>query len=267
MKKLTVTFLLSLVVVSARAQEVQEDEQSTLGVENTTPAAQNHETQARTNQQKRKPAKLPNYGSLMIDVGSNFFITHPSNMALNYFGSRFFSGSIYYNIPLGNSHFVVSPGIGMSLNRYAFKNVNSILVRDKKSRNTVLEKGSTHFPQSSKITHVALNMRYMDLMLEAKFNANKQEPKRGFFVALGGKVCWLWRASTVVTYKEDNAVKKQKNLENFNLNKTRLGGYARLGWGRFGLCYTCIFSSLFQEDKGPDNAIQTSSITLSVDLF
>jgi len=268
MKKLVFTFLMALVSVFVRAQEVQENGQSAQEVAVPMTPTPDYEIREHTQQQKSRPTKLPNYGSLMIDLGANFFRIYPPQMALNYWGSRLASGSVYYNIPVGNSPLSINPGIGVSFHSYTFKNRENILARDKKSRSTVLEKGSTYFSQSSKIVHSALHMRYVDFMLEAKFNANKHEPKTSFLVALGVKTCWLWKASTIVAYKEDDAIKKQKNSESFNLNKIRWGGYARLGWGRFGLCYTHMVSSLFQEDKGPDdNITQTGSITLSVDLF
>ncbi len=262
---------MSLASIFVQAQEIQENEQNAqddmAGLMAQTP---DYAIREHTQQQKNKPGKLPNYVSVMIDLGANFFTIYPPQMALNYLGSRFASGSAYYNIPLGNSHFSINPGMGLSFSNYAFKNKDIILVRDKKNRNrnTVLEQGSTHFPESDEIMHSALRVRYVDGMLEAKFSAHKQEPKTSFLVALGAKAYCLWRASTLVTYKEDDAIKKQKNSEGFNLKRVRWGGYARLGWGRFGLCYTHIFSSLFQKDKGPDgNITQTGNITLSVDLF
>lgn len=267
MKKLIFTLLLSVTSGYVWAQEGQNYQQHVQDITTSVPKDKDNKPQNHFDQLKAAPAQLSNYGSLVIDWGINFLQDHPYAMNVNYWGSRAASGSIYYNIRLGRSHFTISPGIGITFNRYQFDDKGNTLVRDKESRNTILKKTEEQFPKSE-IAQSTWNMRYVNFMLQARFNANSKRPKEGLFVAIGGRMCLLWRASTTVKYKEDNETKTQNNKECFNLNKTRWGAHAMLGWGRFGLCYTRMFSNLFKRDKGPDNnATKTHSITLSVDLF
>ena len=268
MKKLVFTLLLSLPATYAWAQAAQENAQHGQEAAGVLPEVKHDTTEKHANQQRAGAPQLSNYGSLMVDLGMSILPYHHPAMALNYLGARFSSGSIYYNIRLGGSHFTINPGVGLSANYYMSRDKDNILVRDQTSRNTTFAKAHERFPGSTKITRSALNMRYVDLMLDARFNANSKYPKTSFFAAVGGKLCYLWSAATTIAYQEDDATKKQTNLEGFNLNKTRGGLYIRLGWGRFGLCYTHMLSNLFQQDKGPDNnTTKTSSISLSVDLL
>lgn len=258
MKKLIFTLLLSVTSVYVWAQEAQGQERR---VQKATTSADHFD------QRGAMPAKPSNYGSLVIDWGFNYLQDHPYAMNVNYWGSRLTSGSFYYDIQLGRSHFVISPGIGITFSKYQFKDENNTLARDEKSRNTVLKKTNTRFPKTE-ITRSVWDMHYVNFMLQARFNADSKHPKESLFAAIGGKMSLLWRASTLVTYKEDDETKTQNNEEYFNLNKMRWGAHAVLGWGRFGLCYTYMFSNLFKKDKGPDNNMtKTHSIALSVDLF
>ena len=209
----------------------------------------------------------PDYGSLLIDWGFNFLRDAPAEMALGFWGSRFADVCFYYNIRLGTSHFVISPGIGLAFEGYQFEKKNT-LVRSDGDRDTIVKEASELFPKNQKIHHSVLDARYVDLMLEARVNADSKYPKESFFAAIGGKVGMLWQASTTVSYKEDTQTKTCTHTEGFNLNQLRYGLQARVGWGRFGLCYTHLFATLFQKDKGPEKTTtQPCSLGLSVDLF
>ncbi len=267
MKKLIFTLLFSIASIYVWAQETQDNEQSTQKKATSMPETQHDEHQGHSDRLKTMPLKPPNYGSLVIDWGFSSLRGNPAAMNLNYWGSRLASASFFYNIRLGHTPFVISPAISISFDGYQFKDENIVLARDETSRNTVLKKASALFPKSTSRVRSSFDMRCLYLMLEARFNANNKYPKESFFVALGGKLGWLWSASATVEYKEDDAIKRQDNTENFNLNRMRGGFYAKLGWGRFGLCYTHILSDLFQQDKGPENSTKTQSLALSVDLL
>ena len=267
MKKLILALLLSTTAIYARAQDI---EQNTQQAATDIPAAQNHKQKSDPGIEKLEtiPPKLPNYGSLVIGWGFNFLRDHPSKMALNHLSSRFANLELSYNIRLGQSHFMISPGIGVAFDGYKFKNTSEVLTRDEVSRNTVFREPSKLFPKSTKISWSSLDKRYINLMLEVRFYSNNKDPKEGFFIALGCKVGMLWNASTTVKYKEDNEMKKQTNNDFFNLERTHSGVHAKLGWGPFGLCYTHMLSNLFKKGKGPHGTqAKTSSLGLSIDLF
>ncbi len=268
MKKLILMFVLSTAPIYLCAQETQHDGQSTQKATNSVSEAKNHEQKNYSEKLGTMPMKLPNYGSLVIDWGLNFLRDHPSTMHLNTWGSQSTNISLYYNIHLGQSHFTISPGIGIAYDRYQFKNGDYVLVRDEASRYTALKEAKEIFPKSTEINWSAFNILYADAILEARFNVNSKYPKESFFVALGGKLGMPWRVSTTVKYQEDNETKKQTNRDFFNLNRMRGGVYAKLGWGRFGLCCTIMLSKLFEKNKGPESTtMKTSELVFSIDLF
>ena len=262
MRKLLFTFLLFTASAYVWAQEGQDDEQNT---QEAIPLAQ--ETQEYTHKDHLKkpkvtPVRLPNYGSLVIDSGLNFLRDCPSEINSPDLRARFSKISLYYNIHLGDSHFTISPGIGLSFEGYKLQK-DYILERN--PTNTAFKKEDN----SSDNILSALDIRYVDFcMLEVRFNANSKWPKESFFIALGGKVGMLWKACTTVRYKQHDEIKERNNWETFNLSKLHYGLCAKLGWGRFGLCYTHTLSSLFEEGRGPGRTTTKPwSLGISIDLF
>mmetsp|Transcript_9887 Transcript_9887/g.22834 ORF Transcript_9887/g.22834 Transcript_9887/m.22834 type:complete len:268 (+) Transcript_9887:2607-3410(+) len=266
MKRLTLTLLLySLSICYTWAQEIQENEQYSLEKESLPQMSPQPGEGSHLSEVETKLEKSPNYGSLMIDWGFNFLRSYPSEMRSTAWGARFVNIGLSYNIWLGHSHFTISPGTSLSFERFWLKN-NYTLKRDAKSRYTVFKEEKN----KKEIIASILDVRYLDiLMLEIRFNANSKRPKESFFVALGGKVGIPWKTCITLEYKEDNEVKKCNHWETFNMNGLRYGAYTRLGWGRFGLCYTHLLSNLFNKDKGPVQTCktQTSSLGISIDLF
>ena len=261
MKKLIFTLLLSINSVCVWAQDAQDHAQRTQ--ETVPPTQEGQKKVHKGHPQKIKATSImpPNYGSVVIDWGFNFLKDCPSEISAKSWGARFTTIGLYYNIRLGHSPFTISPGIGLSFEGYRLQKGYTL---KRNATDTVFKDND-----SSSIVLSALDVRYLDFcMLEVRFNANNEWPKESFFVALGGKVGMLWKACATVQCKEHNETKERNNWETFNLNGLRYGIHARIGWGRFGLCYTHILSSLFEEGKGPNKTTTNPhSLGLSIDLF
>jgi len=234
------------------------------------------ESQSSTPSEKGKTVviPLPNYGSLMLDWGVNFWGKRPDEMALSLLQSRFINLYVYFNIHLGQSPFVFSLGTGPAFASYYFQTKDKAyytLVRNSNTQRTEVVKAASTLSHSDKIFQSSLHVRYWDLLGEIRWNAKRKYPKEGLFVALGGKIGIPWRAATTVKYKEyaiDRYHKTHTYTEHFNLNGLRYGLHARLGWGRLGVLYTYIFSRFFDVDKGPAEApMHPQEVSLSVDLF
>ena len=262
MKKLIFTLLLSITSVCVWAQEAQDHAQRTQ--ETVPPTQEGQKKVHKGHPQKLKATSVtpPNYGSVVIDWGFNFLKDCPSEIDSINRSARFSNISLHYNIRLGHSNFTITPGIGLSFEGYRLQGGH---VLECNATDTVLKQHS----DPSKVILSALDVRYLDFcMLEVRFNANSKWPKESFFVALGGKLGWLWKACATVQYKEHNETKERNSWETFNLNGLRYGMHARIGWGRFGLCYTHMLSSLFEKGKGPNKTTTNPhSLGLSIDLF
>jgi len=263
MKKLIFTLLLSTTsAYVVWAQEALDSEQSPQETVPPTQEGQKHTDKDHLNNLKAISVKPPNYGSLVIDWGFDFLRDCPSEIDSKSWRARFANIGLYYNIPVGHSHFTISPGMGLSFEGYKLKG-DYTLERD--ATGTVFKQNSN----PSEVVLSALDIRYVDFfMLEVRFNANSKWPKESFFVALGGRWGILWKACTTVRYKEHDETKERNSWETFNLNNTHYGLHARLGWGRFGLSYMHTLSSLFKEGKGPSkDTTKPWSLGLSIDLF
>ncbi len=284
MKKLIFTLLLLVAPVCMLAQEA-EDQAGTNDLQPAPNASapiqpsqedQKHtkqkETEKKDNKNKPEQKDLFNYSSLFVDLGLNFLRGNLSAMEPSLWHSRVANFYLAYNIRIKQSHFTVVPGIGLGYEGYSFKENNKeyyTLVRDQ-DRNTKLQAASDLLYQSknNEIIQSNLNTRYVDLLLEVRFNANRAYPKEGFSVAIGGKAGLLWSPSTRVAYQEDKQRKERIMVDTFNLNRTRYVVHAKLGWKRFSLFYAHTLSKLFDQEKGPEKT-KTSPCNagLSVDLF
>jgi Outer membrane protein beta-barrel domain len=261
MKKLLFTFLLFSASAYVWAQESQDDEKNTQEAMPLVQGDKKHVHKDHLQKSKGIPVRLPNYGSLVIDSGLNFLRDCPSEINSQDWRARFSNINLYYNIHLGHSHFTISPGIGLSFEGYRLQKDHTLA---RNPTDTVFKKEG----DSSDNVLSALDLRYLDLCMLARFNANSKRPKESFFIALGGKVGMLWKACATVRYKQHDEIKKRSNWETFNLSEVRYGVYARLGWGRFGLCYTHTLSSLFEGGRGPGKTTTKPwSLGISVDLF
>lgn len=207
-------------------------------------------------------------GSLVADFGFSFLTDKPDEMDLGFWGSKIFNTYYFYNIHLGQSNFTVRPGIGLGLESYKFKN-DFTLTRANDTRKPMFEPASKVFPQSKEIKKSKLYTNYVDFPLEVRFNSKRKNRKKGFFVALGGKIGVLFNSHTKVIYREDSQRKKTKVKEKFGLNPIRYGVYGKIGVGRLGLFYSHTLSTLFEKDKGPDKTTDTRpySIGLSFAIF
>ena len=240
--------------------------------------------------QRANLMKAPNYGSLLIDWGFDFLQGGPEPMSHTFLGSRMGNVYLYYNIRIARSHFVISPGIGFSGERHQFRayqkdknppkgqdpqkeyytltrDANS---QDQKVRDTKLEPAHTvlQLKDSKDVTASALDVSYLDFLLEARFHANEKYPKESFFVAIGGRLGMLWGAYTTVYYKADQQTKRRIEQESFNLKRFRYGVYTRLGWNRIGAFYAFTLSPLFSQDKGPEGTeVQVHCLGISLDLL
>lgn len=262
MKKLIFTLLLSTSSLYVEAQRAQDNDTSTQAIAPPTKESVEYKYEDYASQPQSAAEKPSNYGSLVIDWGFDFLRNNPSEMDLKFWQSRFMNICLCYNIRLGYSHFTMSPGIGLGFERYQFA-AQKPLGRNAGNRTTEFQ------DDNRKISSSGLDARYIDfLMLEARFSNNIQDPKESFFIAIGGKLGALWKASYTIKYTEDDETKTQTTSERFNLNKMRYGFHARAGWGRFGLCYTYMFSSLFNKNQGPGKTTsKTHSLGIAIDLF
>ena len=199
-------------------------------------------------------------GTLTMNFGFNFLSNAPDNMELRFWKSKGVSFYYLYDMPIGESKFSFHPGLGVAFESYAFtQNVTvdypiggdsaQIVSLDAEQYETV--------DKSKLVTH------YVDVPLEFRFYT--KENQRGFMVALGGKVGYLFSSYTKIKYENEGRDFTQKTRQDFNLNRLRYGVHGRLGFRGIHLNGQYLFSDLFKSDGGPQ--VNNFKVGLSVALF
>jgi hypothetical protein len=217
------------------------------------------------------PAKYnrPNIpGTFALELGINSALDAPSRFDLGLWGSRTLNVYYQYEIRIMKSKFSFVPGIGLSLERFKFKNNATLGYDDQDSLKLFIpsETGMTGIRKS----HLVAN--YFDIPLELRFSTNPEDAARGFKLAVGGRVGFLYDSFSKLKYKDDGETKKIKDKQNWNLNSLRYGIYGKIGFGNFYFFGYYNLSPLFEEGKGlaeqnVNNDFQTLTVGLSLSAF
>lgn len=210
-------------------------------------------------------------GDLFLDLGFNVLNNRPEDLNTRLFPSRV--ANIYYQYPIHlgeNSGITFNPGIGLGLEKLAFKKDSTLI------NNPALGNNSSQLVGIKTIhgSDVSINtnnfaLNYIDIPLEFRYHVNKTNYDKGFRFAIGGKVGFLYNAHTKVEVTEPNGLtKKIKTRQDFGLSPIRYGVYARVGLPGFNLWSYYGLNKLFKEGQGPFGTEATQfNFGLSVALF
>ncbi len=204
-------------------------------------------------------------GALVIEIASSILIGgSPALMDLEFLGSWTVNLYYMYDIPIGDSHFSFSAGVGLGLEKYSFSEDITLLTTTDDTE-TFIDKLSNVLPNASKYRKTNFANNYVDIPLEFRYHLNKGSSRKGFKVALGGKIGFLYDAHTKVKYEENDETKKYKAFEDFNVNTFRYGVYGRLGVSGVSLYYYYGISEMFENKKGPDQT-RTNTMLIGVSI-
>lgn len=207
-------------------------------------------------------------GTFVLELGINSALDAPERFDLALWGSRTLNVYYTYELRLMQSKFSLVPGIGLSLERFKFKN-GATLGYDAEDSLQLLLPAETVITGERKSQLVT---NYIDVPLELRFTSNPDDPNRAFKIAVGGRVGYLYDAFTKMKYKEDGEAKQLKDKQNFNLNRFRYGVYGKLGIGNFSLFGYYNLTPLFKEGEGLHennipNDFQTVTVGISLSAF
>ena len=197
-------------------------------------------------------------GNFLIDIGFNGVTDPPKNFTPGWFGSRTVNLYYYYPIRFGKSKFSFTPGIGLGLERFKFKKAYFVAdtLRDgdyelvaNVRKDSIIYKG---------LKKSFLGQQYLDVPLEFRFSANPDDMARTFWVAIGGRVGYLFNPYTKLKGKEDGERYVYKNKRNHGQSELRYGPSLRVGIGNFNWFGFYNLSPLFAKNKGPENTTMTT---------
>ncbi len=209
----------------------------------------------------QKTARPTIPGTFIFDLGVNTAIGKPSTWNQGFWGSRTVNFYYQYSFRFGRSKFSFNPGIGVSLERWKYKDgatlidtvelvsfPNGAVALDQVEQYNLLSPTRIYPKLADKSMFVT---NYFEIPIEFRFDTKPEDISRSFNVALGGRVGVLFDAFTKVKYRDLGEDVKVKNKLNHGLNTFRYGVYARVGIGGFSFFAFYNLSEMFESGKGP----------------
>lgn len=196
-------------------------------------------------------------GNFVLEFGLNRGLSAPDTLSLGLFGSRTVNVYYQYSFRILKSNFSFVPGIGLSLERFKFKD-NLLVGYARNDQSSILLNSPADTIPGIKKSMLITN--YIDVPLEIQYSTNPDDPARSFKISVGGRIGFMFDSFNKVKYKENGELKKIKNKQDFNLNKLRYGLTARIGVGNFSLFGYYNLSPLFEKGKGLSDGAGSTSV-------
>ncbi len=216
-------------------------------------------------------------GTFMIDLGINQLLNKPdSTWNQGLWGSRTVNLYYQYSFRFGRSKFSFNPGIGVSLERWKFKDgatlidtvelvsyPNGAVSTEQVERYNLLSPTRIYSALAKKSQLIA---NYVEIPLEFRFDTKPEDISRSINIAVGGRVGLLFDSKTKLKYKDaDGDLIKVKNKQSYGLEQFRYGVYTRFGIGGFNWFAFYNLSNVFQKGKGPLGA-DSNSLTFGISV-
>lgn len=206
-------------------------------------------------------------GSLVIDLGINSWSDKPTGAELKAFQSKTVNLIYYYDLPLGNNGWTLTPGFGLGLERYAFDNNTTLtsVVNNQNQRVVSVTELTELLPTANSYDKSKLGLNYFDIPVELRYYTNQDNFNRGFRVALGLKAGILYSSFTKLKY-EDAATdgRLTRDRQQLGINRFRYGVNARFGFAGFSFFGYYELSDKFE--TAPEGAIDTKTLTFGISL-
>lgn len=207
-------------------------------------------------------------GQLIFDFGFNSWTSTPEGAELDWFESKTVNAAYFFDLPIGNGGWTFTPGVGMGWENYSFSN-NSTIVPNLNTttgaRGVEFVDLNDEFGQNLSFNKSKLGLYYVDVPLEIRWYAKRNQYSRGFRVAVGGKVGYNYSSFTKLKF-EDALDDRQmvKNRNNLNINNFRYSVHTRLGWGGFGVFFSYELSDKWKTP--PTGGENTSTLTWGISI-
>lgn len=214
-----------------------------------------------TEEVKKKTPELP--GQIMVDFGFNATRDTPATMPYHWWRSK--SLGIYFVKSFELSKKIeFRPGIGVSLEKFGH-NKNMAVFNYQEDASGIVSLEFDTIPGSDlKKNQIAVN--YFEAPVEVRFNFSGNEKKDGIFLAIGGSAAYRFESHTKIKYTDEYGNKmKDKQKNDFGLNKIRLGAYGRLGYRSLSVFYKTYFTNVFNS-SGPTGTADMVYSTIGISL-
>jgi len=190
-------------------------------------------------------------GALVFEYGLNYLIDPTDEMRTNPWRSATFNLYYMYDAKFGDSRFAFHGGLGLGTEKFGFEDPVSFL--DSVNRTWLKNiEDLARFENVTSVKRTQFIANYIDFPLELRVHSLKNDHKRSWYLALGGKVGINIGAKTKIKYTELGSIKGYKDEYHFNVNTFRYGFVARIGLGPFNAWYYYSGSKLFRGNTTPN---------------
>lgn len=210
-----------------------------------------------TTETKKTSARPDIPGIFTLELGLNRGLNAPENFSVGLWGTRTLNVYYQYELRILKSKFSFVPGIGLSLERFkfregqilAFPRVDNVFANPVANRDSIeifplTEHQTPGFKKSQLITN------YIDVPLELRYTLNPDDPARSLKISVGARVGYLYDAFTKIKYRQDGEIHQVKDKQNFNLTRFRYGVFGKIGFGSFSFFGYYNLTPLFKENEG-----------------
>ncbi|MBR8537120.1 WG repeat-containing protein [Carboxylicivirga sediminis] len=202
-----------------------------------------------------------------VEFGFNNYVTYSGStnlpaddsfMELNSGRSNSFAiNALQWSIGLdrrGNIGLVT--GLGIEWNNYHFS--NPIILTKDANGNISFEDAARPLDKNKLVT------THLNVPLLMEFQIPTNHRRQPFYISAGGIGGMRINSYNRIVYDDSEDPHKQKKKGAYNLQKFRYGGMVRIGYRAINLYGTYYFSTLFEENKGPE--LYPVSVGLSIYL-
>jgi len=183
--------------------------------------ALNAQAQDSVNESPKTPIggrpNIPN--DLTVEFGWTQLTNRPADLAINFLGSRSFN--IYYQKPFRlfgeNSGFVLSPGLGISTTKFAFKNDENLFRSPTLgAESSVMKDVKSVYGTDIEVKTNTLATNYVEVPVDLQYNFNKNDYSKSFRLSIGARVGFLYQSQTKIGFDSPNTGKvKVKQAEKY----------------------------------------------------
>jgi Outer membrane protein beta-barrel domain len=206
-------------------------------------------------------------GHLIFDLGLNSWSKTPVGADMNLWKSKDLNITYLFDLPLGDGGFTFTPGVGISLEKFAFDNNTTLTstITNSGARTIDVAQLETIYINAKSFERSKLATNYIDVPLEFRWYARGTNYGQGFRAAIGGKVGMLYSSYTKVKMEDEARDPKMvKDRQDYGVNQFRYGILARIGWGGIGMFSYFELSNKF--DNPPPGGENTKTISFGISL-
>jgi len=193
-------------------------------------------------------------GDLFIDFGLGILNNRPEDLSTRILANRTFN--IYYQRPIHigqNTGLTFNPGIGLGLDKLSFRH-NRMLINNPElgPNSSQLVNIRDVYGEDININSHTHALNYIDIPLEFRYHLNKNDYSKGFRLAVGGKIGFLYDSHSKVSYEDQAGLSRTvKDKQSFGFSPIRYGVYTRIGFSGFNVWSYYGLNSVWRSGQGP----------------